>query len=106
MPNTWIDKLPAAKLGPALAQLGEHADRYADHLRYADGDDRFALWLALVDKRVWQLSGHAVSLFDLADWNSRDEYEAGTSPVRGAYEALANDDVGACILEDRGIEVD
>jgi len=69
--------------------------RYADVVKEAHGDLGFALWLALVDKRLSRLG---VSHSDLADFNSRDCYEAGDSPKEGAQECLEGDDTYAMFM--------
>lgn len=62
---------------------------FASYRDEAHGDLGFALWLALVDKRLSHLG---VSHSDLADFCSRDLYEDGVSPREGAARCLANDD--------------
>lgn len=96
--GTWVDMREAEepeKIRAALANYRERRD--TPQLRrvseYDGGDDRFGLWLALVDARIVRRVG--VGLFDLADWNMRDAYEGGSSPAEGAREALESDDLYA-----------
>ena len=86
----------AAKHVAAMDTIRDNP-RYADVLQEAHGDLGFALWLALVDKR---LSCLGVSHNDLADFCSRDLYEAGVGPREGAARCLANDDGFSMILQD------
>jgi len=83
----WMMK-DAAKHVAAMDTIRNNP-RYAGVLQEAHGDFGFALWLALVDRR---LSGLGISHNDLDDFCTRDLYEAGVSPREGAAEALANDD--------------
>jgi hypothetical protein len=69
---------------------------YADVLQEARGDLGFALWLALVDKR---LSSLGISHSDLADFCSRDMYENGESPRAGALACLQGDDMYSMLLD-------
>lgn len=92
----WAMKDPSKHLD-ALRTVRDSA-RYADVLQEAHGDLGFALWLALVDKRLASLVG--ISHSDLADFNSRDLYEAGVSPKEGAWECLQGDDMYSMLLED------
>lgn len=57
---------------------------------YANGDAKFALWLALVDAHVTRRAH--VGLFDLGDWPMRDAYDDGVPPSEAALEALRLDD--------------
>jgi hypothetical protein len=70
--------------------------RYAEYVKEASGDLAFALWLALVDKHLSRLG---VSHSDLADFNSRDAFEGGTSPKEGAQECLEGDDTYAMFMQ-------
>jgi hypothetical protein len=91
--HTWLDTLPADKLAAAL-------DKYAARPTMAayTTDARFGLWLTLVDRRVTALAG--VGVFDLADWNMRDAFDAGATPKDAAIEALQSDDTFAELFED------
>jgi hypothetical protein len=71
--------------------------RYSDVLQEAHGDLGFALWLALVDKRLASLG---ISHNDLADFCSRDMYENGESPRAGALACLEGDDMYSILLQD------
>lgn len=59
-------------------------------------------WMASVDAFVSQLTMGGLGVDDLADWMSRDTYEAGTDSKEGALEALRNDDMGADFLAEIG----
>lgn len=90
----WMGK-DAAKHVAAMDTIRDNP-RYADVLQEAHGDLGFALWLALVDRRLARLG---VSHSDLADFNSRDLYEAGVSPREGALECLQGDDTYSMMFE-------
>lgn len=99
--GTWVDTREAEepeKIRAALANYRER--RKTPQLRrvseYDGGDDRFGLWLALVDARIGRRVG--VGLFDLADWNMRDAYDDGSSPKDAAQQALESDDLYAGFL--------
>jgi len=83
---TWLDTQPTDKVDAALADYVKMGRPMAGHT----DDDRFGLWLLLVDRKISRFAG--IGLFDLADTNSRDAYEAGESPKEHAREALASDD--------------
>lgn len=83
---TWIDQQSQAKVRAQIATMkkskgGEAATYYA----HAGDDDRFALWLALVDRRTRRGVGAYFSDFPV-DW--RRKYEAGLSPRRAVHEAM------------------
>jgi hypothetical protein len=82
---TWLDSKPADVVGDAIHALSKDPAA-ADALDYAGGDDRFALWLHLVDKRCRTVFG--IGIFDLEDWTWRDAFDDGSSPK----EALADFD--------------
>jgi len=86
----------AAKHVAAMDTIRDNP-RWRDILQEAHGDPGFALWLALVDKRLASLGiGHS----DLADFCSRDMYENGESPRAGALACLEGDDMYSMILRD------
>jgi hypothetical protein len=101
---TWIDVREAQEPDKIRAALADYATRRGTTLRrvgeYDGGDDRFGLWLALVDARIVRRVG--VGLFDLADWNMRDAYESGASPREAAQEALESDDLYASFVGGEG----
>jgi hypothetical protein len=98
--GTWLDEQPADKRDALLAQYREHRAR----MRVAEhdgGDERFGVWLALVDRRITRAVG--IGLFDLADWNMRDAHDDGMSPREAALEALRSDDLYASLVEEAGL---
>lgn len=86
--TTWVDMQDQDKVGRAIAALRERSPSYVDDM--ADGDERFALWLANVDHRMSRMVG--LTHRDIGDWGWRDAYEAGESPRDAAREGLRNDD--------------
>lgn len=86
--TTWIDAAAPSKLAPAMARY--LADPGAQRARdYAGVDDRFGLWLRLVEVRAERWCG--VSVFDLPDWAFRDAYDGGASPKEAAREMLTEE---------------
>lgn len=95
---------PAASRHPAHmdpAQKAALRDRLARRFplgRYvtedAGGDEDFALWLALLDARLYRRT--FVTHRDLSDRPYRDEYDAGTDPIDYADE-VADDELDALI---------
>lgn len=84
--HTWIDEQP--KVDQWRANFDKHPSRDAWLKMWGDRD--FAIFMMLVDRRLLRSIGLGVN--DLADFNSRDCFDAGMSPVEAAQEALANDD--------------
>jgi hypothetical protein len=107
--STWIDtreQQDPQKIADALASYRRHkaagtgpAARVGEH---DTGDERYGLWLALVDARLSRAVG--VGLFDLGDWNMRDAYEDGMSPRDAAHETLAQDDTYSALVGGGGFE--
>ena len=97
---TWIDKREEQDGETLRASLAKYRElKAAGRSRvaeYDNGDDRFGLWLALVDARISRAYG--IGLFDLADWNMYDAYESGSSPAEGAREALESDDTYSALV--------
>jgi hypothetical protein len=98
---TWIDEREAQEPEKIRAALADYARRretpqLSRVAQYDGGDERFGLWLALVDARIVRRVG--IGLFDLADWNMRDAYESGSSPRDAAQEALESDDLYASFV--------
>lgn len=90
----YLSTKPASDVAAAVgAMRGAPTSRW---MVYARGDARFAVWLALVDKRVARKVG--ISLFDLGDCTLRDWFEDGLSPSEAAGEALASDDTYAFLV--------
>lgn len=81
---TWVDERSPAEVTATLSKLGAlPADSglgrtWADHLAYTGGDERFALFMVYVDRRVRRTLG--VSVYDMADWEFRGAYDSGLSP--------------------------
>jgi hypothetical protein len=96
---SWLDTRPRQVIDSAIEALSRQDDPKANQLieRDAGGDVRFALWLALVDKRLRNAVG--VGRNDLADWGYRDSYEAGDSPAAAAVEVLRADGTFAELLD-------
>lgn len=92
--STWLDQKDPAKIDAALAQMRERSPGYADEV--AGGDERFALWLAIVDGRMARSVG--VTHRDIADWTWRDAYDSGMSPSEAAVEALQADDTYSALF--------
>ena len=90
----WTMKDPAKHVA-AMDKVRDNP-RYADVLSYAHGDLGFALWLALVNQHLSRLG---ITFNDLADFCSRDAYEAGTSPKEGAQECLEGDDLYSMLVD-------
>jgi hypothetical protein len=97
---SWLDTRPREMVDSAVETLSRQDDPRATELieRDAGGDVRFALWLALVDKRLRNAVG--VGRNDLADWAYRDSYDAGDSPAAAAAEVLRADGTFAELLGD------
>lgn len=95
--STWLDKQDPVKVESVLTLYRERQPRVS---QYAHGDERFGVWLYLVDRVLTGMIG--VGLFDLADWNIRDAYDDGLSPGEAAREAMRNDDTYSDYLPDEG----
>lgn len=81
----WIDTLSADHHQLLMTVLDTDG---AEHLRYADGDRRFAAFLLAADTLARRRLG--VSIFDLEDACWRDFYDDGMTPgeaLRTAREA-------------------
>jgi hypothetical protein len=85
---TWLDHQPRAQVDAAIGELSarpELVEKYADRAR---NDDRYALWLAMVD-------GHLETLPDPHGeviWDWHDSYQAGWAPRATAFAAWASTD--------------
>ena len=93
---TYIDELERRDPRKVAADLETYRTKRPSVSEYDTGDERFGLWMAYVNARLLRSVG--VGLFDLADWNMRDAYEAGTSPADAAREALASDDTFSALF--------
>jgi len=85
----------SAKQVAAMDEIRDNP-HYVEYKNEASGDLGFALWLALVDKRLARLG---ISHSDLADFCSRDMYENGESPRDGALACLQGDDMYSMLLD-------
>ena len=83
---TWLDTQPQEKVATALARYRTTPSMHT----HDGGDERFGLWLALVNNRLIRTVG--LGLFDLGDWPIRDAYDNGDSPSEAARLALSYDD--------------
>lgn len=54
-------------------------------------------WMKAANR--WLISRLGISIYDLADFCSRDLYEDGASAEEAAITALENDDTGAMMLD-------
>lgn len=88
--RTWLDQHPDQQgVEETMAKFRE-TPFHADWMSYAGGDERFALWLFMCDKRVVAIVG--LGLRDLSDWGWRDAFDSGSGPFEAARAALAEDD--------------
>ncbi|MEV6925502.1 hypothetical protein AB0M46_13530 [Dactylosporangium sp. NPDC051485] len=81
---SWIDTLTEDKQQQLFALLDS---RGAEHLKYADNDRKFAAWLYMADYGCRRRAG--VSIFDLADFCWRDQYDDEADPREALRAALA-----------------
>jgi hypothetical protein len=89
---TWLDTQPPAAVDTALETLTRADDPAAERLfAYAADDMRFALWLALTNRRIVRACGFG--LLDLPDWSWRDAYDDGSSPRAAAAGFLTDLDM-------------
>ncbi len=63
--------------------------QWHEYLKYAGGDNEFALFLAFTDKRCMKLIG--VDLFSLEDSMIRDMFDNGDTPQQAAVATILND---------------
>jgi len=85
--TTWLDNQEADRVEAQIDQMRQHRPALIQAQR---GDERFALWLHLVDRRVRRQT--LVGAGDLVDWPSRESYESGDSPSQAAKLAIENDE--------------
>jgi hypothetical protein len=81
---TFIDTIPENQKTRILANFDALG---AEHLAYARGDRDFAVWLYIADRGCRSRTG--VSIFDLADFCWRDQYDDDATPKEAVREALA-----------------
>lgn len=94
---TWLDAQPAEKVDASLADLrATGGERWAQRVADVDGDERFALWLLLVDQRMQRAVG--VTHRDIGDWTWRDAYDGGYSPREAMREGLEADDTYSALF--------
>lgn len=79
--TTYIDTLDPVRTDELLAKHGEILAN-----RYGVTDQRFALWLGIVDQRLSMRTG--MGHRDLADWTWRDAFDDGSSPSEAVQDAL------------------
>lgn len=85
----WLDTQEPEKLERSLELY--RTEPALVHIRdYAGDDERFGLWLALANQSAARRLG--ISIFDLADYSWRDDFDAGTSPRSALMGALEADD--------------
>lgn len=88
---TWIDTKDPADITANLDSLraldpDTSAGRlWAEHVRYAGSDLRFALWLLMVDRRFTRRFG--LGIYNMPDWTWRDAYDSGMSPAEATASA-------------------
>lgn len=89
---TWLDSIDAETVEAALDQFSGQPT-YSDLMDYADSDERFALWLFMANRWVFQDTG-LEGIDDLEDWMWRDAFDAGHSPRGAVTDALADMGLG------------
>lgn len=87
--TSWLDHQPQEKIDAALVKFRRNP-RYQRYLDDYNGDERFALFMALVDRRLLGMVG--LTAMDMADFPSWDCYESGMSPADAAMECLYEQD--------------
>lgn len=95
---TYLDTLPETKVERALerARSAGFTAFGRNMLEYADGDERFALWLLIADAGMSKTVG--VGIFDLADYDWVSAYGSGDSPRQAVRDALGNDDTYSALV--------
>lgn len=73
---TYIDNLDQEAVTEAIAQIRNKTDFYSQF--DANTNEHFVLWMFLVNRRL--VNNFGIGVFDVADRNWYDEYEAGTTP--------------------------
>lgn len=86
---SWIDDQPADKIDAALVKYRADTSIWSQDPRSdSNGDERYGLWLMLVNVKMMRLVG--IGYHDIEDWTWADAYEDGMSPSEAVREALAN----------------
>lgn len=89
---SWIDEQPTEKISAALEKYrADESVLIRDCKDASRGDERYGLWLALVNVAMIRQIG--LSYRDISDWTWADAYANGYSPRDAVSEALAADDV-------------
>jgi hypothetical protein len=65
-------------------------------LDMASGDESYAMWLFLCDRRMGRMVG--VGIFDIEDWTWADAYGWGASPSEACREALESSDTYGLLM--------
>lgn len=86
--TSWLDDQPQDEVDSSMERFRQSRNyrRYITDYR----DERFAFFMALVDRRLSAMTG--LTAMDMADFNSWDCYEAGMSPKEAAQECLEQQD--------------
>jgi hypothetical protein len=87
-PNTYIVNHP--NYGQWVETMDEHGWTTAGRnwLEEAGGDQPYAIWLFLCNRRMTRAVG--LGIFDIEDWSWADSYEAGEEPREAVTQALEN----------------
>jgi hypothetical protein len=83
---TWLDRQPQAQVDAAIAELAGDPDLVARYYERAGGDQRYSLWLAMVDLHIEALPDTHSTL----DWDWKRAYRSGWSPRTAAFAAWAS----------------
>lgn len=102
MTNPWIATMEPDKVEMALDRLrmeaGNGAERATAAMKYAQGDEHFALYLLLADNRCRRAIG--MGIHDLGDYEWRDAYEDGRPLREAVLDCIGNDDTFSFLLND------
>lgn len=83
---TWLDRQPQSQVDAAIAELAGHPDLVSRLHERAGNDQRYSLWLAMVDLHIEALPDTHSTL----DWDWRRAYKSGWSPRAAAFAAWAS----------------
>jgi len=83
-----MQTIPSALAGFDPAKIMAAVDKPSAKawMNYAGNDEFFALWMALVDRRVVRRVG--LGVLDLSDANYHDWYDDGVTPAQAAELAV------------------
>jgi hypothetical protein len=89
----WISEQDPAKVESNKAKLREAnwTTGSRNWLEVAGGNEDYALWLALCDRRCSRMIG--LGIFDLEDWRWGDAFEGDYSPRDAVMECLSEDSI-------------